>query len=941
MKTLRRIFLISLVMLFFTGFTSGQQENFTPVPIDSNIRFGKLDNGLTYYILANKEPEKRASFYLIQNVGSLLEEDKQNGLAHFLEHMAFNGTRHFPGKGIISFLEKHGVAFGRNINAYTYYYETVYNLSDVPVDPPGLLDSCLLVLNDWSDYLLLSEEEIDAERGVIVEEWRTRRTSASRMMEQYLPVLLKGSKYPERDIIGDMEIIKSFDYQTLRDYYNKWYRTDLQAVAIVGDFNADEMEEKVRSLFSKIPALDNPEPIPAYNIPEHNETLYVLATDKEATQHSVDLYIKHKAVEPSQKGINYLREQYIRTLFNSMISARINELVQKGVPPFVTGSVNYSSFLRGYDVFSLGVTCRQNEDSLAFDAIYREAERVKRYGFTEGELLRAKDKILTNWDSYYKQKDKIDNDTYASNIQSHFLINEPLASIDFEYNTIKEIIPVISLEEVSEKAKEWMTDKNRVILVQGPEAVGETYLTEEQAHQIISNISEGQLEPYNDKSTGEKLINTELEGSKIISTLNLDNFDATEWTLENGVKVIFKHADFEKDNVSLMAFSKGGLSLVENAEIPSAQMMAGLVAAYGAGDFDNVALQKFLSGKKVSVNFSLADLTENISASATPSDLETMFQLVYLKFEKPRFDEEAHNALISRYKALISQLNNNPQKIMQDSISVILTDYHPRTRIFDSKFIDEVNFKDIEKIYNERFADADDFTFIIVGNVDKESLKPLVEKYLGSLTSIEGSEEWIDWKINTPEGQNNKIIGLEMAVPKATVLVHFSRALEYNAFNRQALRAINGILTLRYDETIREEEGGTYGVSATISLEQFPEGKGSANILFECEPERAEELKAIIHKEIKKLCEEGPSETDLSKTKNNILKVREESKNHNSYWMSGLYSYYFSKIDYNDPANFEDIVKSLTPDDIRKAAVKLFNNAENIDIVFSPAETKE
>ncbi len=941
MKTLRRIFLISLVMLFFTGFTSGQQENFTPVPIDSNIRYGKLDNGLTYYILANKEPEKRASFYLIQNVGSLLEEDKQNGLAHFLEHMAFNGTRHFPGKGIISFLEKHGVAFGRNINAYTYYYETVYNLSDVPVDPPGLLDSCLLVLNDWSDYLLLSEEEIDAERGVIVEEWRTRRTSASRMMEQYLPVLLKGSKYPERDIIGDMEIIKSFDYQTLRDYYNKWYRTDLQAVAIVGDFSADEMEEKVISLFSKIPALDNPEPIPAYNIPEHNETLYVLATDKEATQHSVDLYIKHKAVEPSQKGINYLREQYIRTLFNSMISARINELVQKGVPPFVTGSVNYSSFLRGYDVFSLGVTCRQNEDSLAFDAIYREAERVKRYGFTEGELLRAKDKILTNWDSYYKQKDKIDNDTYASNIQSHFLINEPLASIDFEYNTIKEIIPVISLEEVSEKAKEWMTDKNRVILVQGPEAVGETYLTEEQAHQIISNISEGQLEPYNDKSTGEKLINTELEGSKIISTLNLDNFDATEWTLENGVKVIFKHADFEKDNVSLMAFSKGGLSLVENAEIPSAQMMAGLVAAYGAGDFDNVALQKFLSGKKVSVNFSLADLTENISASATPSDLETMFQLVYLKFEKPRFDEEAHNALISRYKALISQLNNNPQKIMQDSISVILTDYHPRTRIFDSKFIDEVNFKDIEKIYNERFADADDFTFIIVGNIDKESLKPLVEKYLGSLTSIEGSEEWIDWKINTPEGQKNKIIGLEMAVPKATVLVHFSRALEYNAFNRQALRAINGILTLRYDETIREEEGGTYGVSATISLEQFPEGKGSANILFECEPERAEELKAIIHKEIKKLCEEGPSETDLSKTKNNILKVREESKNHNSYWMSGLYSYYFSKIDYNDPANFEDIVKSLTPDDIRKAAVKLFNNAENIDIVFSPAETKE
>ena len=382
------------------------------------------------------------------------------------------------------------------------------------------------------------------------------------------------------------------------------------------------------------------------------------------------------------------------------------------------------------------------------------------------------------------------------------------------------------------------------------------------------------------------------------------------------------------------------LWLIDN-EIPSAQMMAGLAGAYGAGDFDNVSLQKYLSGKKVSVNFSLSALSENISASSTPTDLETMFQLLYLKFEKPRFDKEAHDALISRYESVLAQMNNNPQKIMQDSISMILTDYHPRTRIFDSEYIREVDFTQIEKIYRERFGDADDFTFIIVGNVDEEVLKPLVELYLGSLASKPGSEEWVDWKINTPEGNRNKIINMEMTVPKATVLVHFSNDLEYSPFYQQAIRAINGILTLKYDETIREEEGGTYGVSATISLEQFPQSKGGANIFFECESARADELKDIVHKEIEKLCKEGPSETDLNKTINNILKVREESKNHNSYWLSALFSYYYRGIDFNDPANYEDIVNSLTPDDIRKVAAELFTNADKVDIIFKPAVNEE
>ncbi len=936
MKTFN-IFIIFLYLLVTPGLKA---QNILPeaVPMDPEIIYGTLDNGMTYYIRANKEPEKRASFYIIQNVGALLETDQQNGLAHYLEHMAFNGTEHFHGKGIINSLEKHGVAFGYNINAYTAYNETVYNLSDVPVDHPGLLDTCLLILNDWSNYLLLTEEEIDAERGVIVEEWRTRRTAGFRMMKKFMPVLLQGSKYPERDVIGDIEIIKSFDYKTLRDFYHTWYRTDLQAIAVVGDFDAGEMEQKVTDLFSKIPPVTNPPARPFFEVPEHDETLYTHVTDKEASQNSVDMYIKIKAVNPGDKGVNYLKEQYIRTLFNSMMSTRISELLQKGVPPFVTGTVRYGGFVRGYDIFSIAVTSKKDEDALAFESIYTEAERVRRYGFTEGELKRAKSNMLTNWETYYKQRDKIDNDSYASNIQSHFLINEPLASIEFEYNAVKKLVPEITLEEVSAKAVEWMTRKNRVIIVQGPDSEDAGYLSEEKANEIIERVSAADIDPYEDKEAGEALITKDLQGSKVISTKQLEQFGAVEWKLENGVKVVFRKADFEKDNIALSAYSFGGSSLVETEFVPEADMLAALVSTYGAGDFDNITLQKMLTGKKASLNMSLREVTESINGSSTIKDFETMLQLLWLKFEKPRFDEEAHNALMSRYTAFLSQMNNNPQKVMQDSLTLIFSNYHPRARVMDESYLKDIEFDEIERIYRERFKDADDFTFFIVGNIEKDEAKPFVEKYIGSLTTEEREENWTNHEVNGPQGKTVKEIGMELAVPKSTVIVSFSKKLEFNAYNRQAFRVIKGILDLRYTETIREEEGGTYGVSANITTAQYPEEKVDALILFDCDPERANDLKEIVYREIEKLYTSGPEQEDLDKAILNIIKTREESKQHNSYWLSTLYSYYYSGIDYNDPANYEDILKGFTIEDIRSVAGKFFKDADVIDLVFKPVE---
>ena len=935
----RKFFLPSLLILAVSGAAMAQTGG-DAVPSDPAIRTGTLKNGMTYYIRHNNEPEKRASFYIIQNVGALLEENDQNGLAHFLEHMAFNGTEHFPDKdgGIISTLEKHGVAFGRNINAFTAFNETVYNISDVPVEHPGLLDTCLLVLNDWSNYLLLTDEEIDAERGVIAEEWRTRRTAQFRMTWEFLPTLLAGSKYAERDIIGDIDIIRNFDYSTLRDFYHDWYRTDLQAIAIVGDIDPEVMEEKVKDMFSGIPPVERPAERPFFEVPGQDDMRYVLVTDKEASQHSASLYIKHKAADPSKKGRAYMKDQYTRSLFNSMVSERINELLQKGTPPFVTGSISYSGFVRGYDVLTIGASYSKGEGEKAFEAIYKEAERVKRHGFTEGELKRAKAKMMSNWDNYYKERDKIDNDTRARDIQQHFLTNEPLPSIEYEYQNVKETLPGISLAEVSELAKKWVTDKNRVLYVQGPEDEEAGYLSEQQTLELMEKVESSEVQAYADAASGESLINGMLPGGGIISTRELSGFDALEWTLDNGAKVIYKKADYEKDNVTLRAFSFGGASLIDDEFIPEASLMPTLALAYGAGEFDNIALQKMMSGKKASMSINLSETVESFSGSSTPADFETMMQLLYLRFEKPRFDPEAHNALAGRFAAMMETMNNNPQKVMQDSLTLIMAGYHPRARVIDEDFIKDIEFEKIEELYKERFSDAGDYTFFIVGNVEKERAKEMAEKYIGSLSASERSEKWIDRGVRPPEGKVEKVIEMPMAVPKATVVLSYSEDMEFKPYNRQAARVINGILNIIFTEKIREEEGGTYGVSTAVTLQQLPVQKANTIITFDCDPERAGELKAKVQSELQRLMDEGPEQEYLDKAVNNILKNREESKQHNSYWMTSLYTYYLSGINYNDPSNFEDILKEFTADDIREAAKAFFGDADLVDIIFAPGE---
>jgi zinc protease len=938
MKPIKSISIL-VALLLISANLFAQVDLTKSAPVDPEIRIGKLNNGLTYFIRKNKEPEKRASFYIIQNVGAILENDDQNGLAHFLEHMAFNGTTHFPGKGIISGLEKHGVAFGSNINAYTGFDETVYNLTNVPVDAPGLVDSCLLILNDWSHYITLSDKEIDLERGVIAEEWRTSKNASRRMIFEVIPVILKGSKYAERDIIGNIDIIKNFSYNTLRNYYHQWYRTDLQAIAIVGDINVDEVESRIKSLFGSIPVVENPSPRNPVEVPYHKETNFVLARDKEAPQTSVSVVALHKAVPPADKNLKYIRDNHIISLMNSMINTRINELLQKENPPFVTGSVSFDSYYaRDYDAFSIDATARKNEEGSALEGVYTEAERARRFGFTKGELDRAKAKMLSDYENRYKQKDKIDNDTYVAGIQEYFLTGEPLTSIDFDFDFLKQVIDGITAEEISARYKEVMIDENRTLVIQGLEGPDIKHLSEQEALEILTKVKNAQLTPYEDKALSESLINETLKGSKIIKTAPLPQFDAVEWTLANNVKVIYRRADYEKDNILLSAFSFGGISKLDNNLVLSANLLPAILPMYGAGEYDNIALQKMLSGKKASVSVALSETAESISGTSTPKDFETMMQLLYLRLARPRFDKVAHDAIITRYTAFIGNMEKDPNKIKSDSISLITTGYNPRTPILTKETIGKITLEDIKKIFTDRFNGADEFTFFIVGNIGQDTIIPMVEKYIGSLPVTGRKETWIDRKVEQPEGKIIKEISLPLTVPKSTVFISFAQDMKYNPHNYLGLEVIKGILDIVYTEKVRENEGGTYSVGVALSSQKRPTQIGEGMITFDCDPARANDLKAIIYRELENIMNNGPSQQNLDKAVNNILKTREESKLHNAYWSSVLSRYYSYGINSNDPANYENVLKAFSVKDIKKIAVQMFKRADVVDLIFKPVK---
>lgn len=905
------------------------------IPVDPAYRIGKLDNGLTYYIRHNTEPAGRASYYIIQNVGSILEKNDQNGLAHFLEHMAFNGTKNFPGKTLLSTLEKNGVAFGRNINAYTSWDQTVYNLSDVPVEKPGLIDTCLRILADWSDFITLDEDEINKERGVIVEEWRSRRNAQWRMMTQMLPVLFEGSMYAERDIIGDTAVIKNFIPETLRRFYHDWYRTDLQAIAVVGDIDVDDTERKIKTIFSSIPAVENPKPRPENLLVPKEGTKYLLVTDPEASQTSVNLIIIDSHPDRKARDLDYIRDGFVTSLLNSMMSSRFSEIVQKGTPPFIGGALDYDSFIaRHYNALTLSASVREGEEAKGFEAALTELERARLHGFTKGELTRAKASMLSNFENLYKQKDKISNDEWASQIVDHFTTAEPIPSLDTQYEYYREILPSITQEEVTNRLRELVREDNRFILIQGPD--DREYISEAEAMAIMEKVVSSDIKPYEDITGGTDLISEELNGAEVVKTVLLPQFDATEWTLANGARVIFRHAEYEKDNVSISGYAFGGSSLYPDSLVPSLTLFPQIISMYGAGEFDNVALTKMLAGKKASVSLGLQETMQTVSGSSTPKDFETMMQLLYLRIARPNYNKEAYDAIIGRYTAVVTMMQKDPNKMMSDSLSMNMTGYHPRTFLMTPESMKLIKYENINHIYETAFDDASAFTFFITGNIEEAVARDLAQVYIGSLPSKYSKETYRNLGINQPEGTVRKEIPVPLAVPKATVVISYSAKTKYEPSNNLAMDVLKGILDLVYTEKVREEQGGTYGVSISATSQKRPEEKASLLVAFECDPERAAELRQIIYSELEGIAKNGPRQVDLDKAVTNMIKTREETSQHNSYWTNIIRSYYLTGFDNNDDRNYSDILNKLTVKDMKKKVKKFLAKADLLELVFVP-----
>ncbi|MEA3445675.1 MAG: insulinase family protein [Bacteroidota bacterium] len=935
MKKMKFLMLILLTGIF--SISSIAQDNLmeldSRLPIDPKVKIGKLDNGMTYYIRSNKEPENRVELTLVVKAGSILEDEDQQGLAHMCEHMAFNGTKNFQKHEIIEYLESLGMKFGPEVNAYTGFDETVYGIK-VPLDSVEYLDKGLLVLHDWASEISFEGEEIDKERGVIHEEWRMGQGAQDRMLRQYLPVMLHNSHYAKRLPIGLMSVVDSCEYDVLRRFYRDWYRPDLMAVIAVGDFDEAELEKKVIDLFSKIPAKENPRERVYSAVPDHDETLVKVVTDKEAQRTLLQLYHKHPT--SITKTVADYRQNIVHNMYNGMINNRLQELTLTEDPPFIFGYSYYSNFIGPKDAYASMAMTNSDQIEDGLKAIVTENERVKMFGFTATELEREKKSVLRNMEKAYNERNKIKSDSYVGEYKRNFLqTKEPIPGIKYEYELHKKYVPTITLEEVNALAQKWITDKNRVLVLMSPEKEGLVLPTEEELLNMLNSVDKSNITAYVDKVSDKPLLANMPEPGKIAKKKKNKKLGYETWTMKNGAKVVIKETDFKQDEILFRAFSKGGYSLYGQDKDVSASITTDIIGESGIGSYDKTELEKYLSDKVVRVSPFISELTEGFNGSASPQDLETLLQLVYLYFTNPRQDKTAFNSYIKRMKGVLENRSASPENVFQDSIKTTMASNHPRRRPMTAKLLDEAEYKQIHRIFNQRFGDPGNFIFYFVGNFDSKEMKPLIEKYIGGLPTIERNETWKNLNINAPRGTVEKVVN-KGTEPKSIVYMKYHGSFDYNWKNKIDLDIIGKILSTKLLESIREDESGVYSIGAYPGSEHFPESEFGITIYFGCAPENVDKLVQGVYAEIEKLMKDGPGEEDLSKAQKKLLRGRETNIRENRFWLSTLRSFDYHGSNPDDLNKYNDYVKSLTMDQMKKTANKYFSKENFAKIVLMP-----
>ena len=909
---------------------------------DASIRQGKLKNGLTYYIRHNAKEAGLADFYIAQRVGSILEEPRQRGLAHFLEHMAFNGTKHFPGKGkqlgIVPWCETIGVKFGTNLNAYTSVDQTVYHIGSAPIKREGIIDSCLLVLNDWSQFINLEPKEIDKERGVIHEEWRNRRTGMAmqRMMENVMPKIYKGSKYEDCLPIGNMDIVDNFPYQDLRDYYQKWYRPDLQAIVVVGDFDVDMMERKIQKLFGKIKAHKNPAERIYYPVNDNDKMIVAIEKDKEQPIILGHLYMKSETTPDSEKNsVKYQREDYINGLITYMLNGRLSEKKQVANPPFMSATVKNGAFFvsRTKDAFSLSISCKQDNVLGGVSVAVGEVERARQHGFTQSELERAKKLYLNAAERQLKMEKDYKNSHYVSQCVNNFLEGEPILTPTYNLQLVKLFDGEVSLDEVNSQVGEIITDKNQVFIMYGPDKDGFVVPSESEIESTVLAAQQKRYDAYQEEQVPATLMAALPAPGKIVSEKPYDKFGMTEIVLSNGMKVYVKSTDYQADQITMSMRGEGGTSVYGDEDIPNFAFLSGSITEAGVGDFTATRLRKALAGKSLKLAPSINSEGQRITGTSSVKDLETMLQLAHLYFTAPRKDSMAFEGMMNRNLSLLKNRNASSKVVYNDSLSATLYDHNVRMAPVTVEIAKKADYNRIFEIYRERFSDASNFKTVFIGKVDMAQLRPLLCQYLATLPSTHKAEK--SNKANVPQiVKKNEVVKFvhKQETPLANVSVFYTANVPFSPKNDLVLDMLTRVLQIAYTDSVREEKGGTYGVGVSFNLEKEDNPNALLRISYKSDPKRYEELNPVIYKQLLNIADHGPVASSMDKVKKYLKKQYGQMAITNDYWSYVIWHQLDDDADFDK--DYCKMVDNLIASDVQKMAKELLKQNHRVEVTM-------
>ena len=921
------------------------------MPVGPNVTVGRFENGLRYFIRENSEPANRAELRLVVSVGSVLEDEDQLGLAHLLEHMAFNGSENFDKQEVLEFMESIGMRLGADVNASTGFDQTTYRIQ-IPTDSPEVMATAFQILEDWAHGLTLDPEEIDQERGVVIEEWRLRRGAGARIRDQQFPVIVRGSRYAERPVIGTVESLETFEHESLRRFYQDWYRPDLMGVIVVGDFDGDEVEALLIEHFEGISAPESPRERFEYPVPDHDETLFTIATDEEMPATSVTVY--HKMELEEEPTIGGYRQRMVERLYNGMLNLRFSEIARQLDPPFLGAGSSKGRLVRTKGAYTLGARVPEDGIERGLEVLFTEAERVARFGFTASELDRQKITLLRGIERSYANRETRSSASHAAEYIRAFLYDEPIPGIEYEYELYNRFVPGITLEEVNRVGREWIRPENRVVAVTGPEKDGLEMPSEEALLAVLAGVSSMDITPYEDRVIDQPLLAEIPEGSEVVATREFAE-GIVEWELANGIRVALKPTDFREDQILFRGFSPGGTSLVSDEEWIPASSATAVIRGGGLGAFNTIDLRRVLTGKVASVNPFISTYEEGVSGRASPQDLETLFQLIYMTFTAPRADPEYFEVFNTRNRTGLQNRDASPSVAFSDAINRIMTQDYVRSRPVTVEWLDHTDLDTSLAIYEERFADAGDFTFIFVGDLDLDTMRPLVERYLGGLPSTDRVETWSDLGVRPPRGVIEETVrkGLE---PQARTRLIFTGAFDYGDLSqRTAITSMADVLRTRLREVLREELGGTYGVGVSTNLSWRPEGAYRLTIDFGSDPERAEELLDAVYGEIERLHGSPPTEDEVADVREALRRTFETNLESNSFWLGLLddgYRYWLDRLNmraiYRHPSGDlllgtvlanESLIDAVTPADIQEAARRYFDLDNRVRVTLLPEQS--